>query len=71
MIKTLVFRARESKILQEKLLWLKENFDIGPEITNSFLATKYRWSYQNAGNGIYVLYFSDDNDYMFYLLRWG
>jgi len=35
------------------------------------LAEKHRWSYQNAGNSIYVLYFSDENDYMFYLLRWG
>lgn len=71
MTKTYVFRARKKSDLDEKLCWLSENYGKGPELTNSYLAEKYRWSYQNAGNGIYVLFFADDNDYMFYLLRWG
>ena len=71
MVKTRVFRCRKKEDLDEKLRWLQENYGSGPELTNSYLAEKHRWSYQNAGNSIYVLYFNDENDYMFYLLRWG
>lgn len=71
MVKTRVFRCRRSEELKEKLDWLAEHYGAGPELTNSYLAERHRWSYQNAGNGIYVLYFADENDYMFYLLRWG
>lgn len=71
MVKTHVFRVKNNNDAIEKLQWLNESFGPGPELINGHLAKKYRWSFQNAGNGIYILYFVNEYDYTFYLLKWG
>jgi len=53
-----------------KINWCKEYFGPGPEVVGPTQAEIYRWSYEIIGFGLKQIYFTDEQDYFLYLLKW-
>lgn len=51
--------------------WCADSFGPGREVHSITQAELHRWSYERIGFGLVAFHFLDENDYMFYLLRWG
>lgn len=63
--------VRRDKTFQKRLDWCRDTFGLGREVHSVIQAERYRWSYEFIGFGIVSIHFQDENDYLFYLLRWG
>lgn len=63
--------TRRTRTFNQRLKWCQDTFGPGTEVHSVIQAELHRWSYEFVGFGIVSLHFQDENDYMFYVLRWG
>jgi hypothetical protein len=54
----------------DQLQWCRECFGPGAEVHSMTQAGLHRWSYEFVAHGIQMLHFSDESDYMLYILKW-
>jgi len=59
------------KNFKEQIAWCKEQFGPGVEVVGPTQAELYRWSYEIIGFGLRQIFFTNDLDYSFYVLRWS
>jgi hypothetical protein len=53
------------------LTWCENYFGPRTEIHNSVVADRHRWGYRFDLGGMKIFFIRDDDDYMFFRLRWS
>lgn len=66
-----ILRSISHRDFVQRRTWCTESFGSGVEVHSSIQAGLHRWSYELVGFGIKILYFQNNDDYMFYLLKYS
>lgn len=70
-MKVVVIKFSDYSNFDQMLDWCEKQFGGRKEIHGVYQAEMYRWCYEIIGFGLKQIYFRDERDYLFFILKWG